>query len=411
MQEILTLKKCDHPNIVKIHDIFRDNKKLYIVMDFVEGKELLNYIIEQCKLKEAGACSVIKQLLKIIKYMHSKGIMHRDLKPENIMINPRNMQIKLVDFGLSSYFDEYKNLHTKVGTPYYVAPEVLDGNYNKEIDLWSIGVITYTLLTGCPPFQGENIIKIYERIRACKLKFYASDWEEISKESQDFIKKLVVKNPSGRMTADQALNHKWILMAEKLQSKITPDVIKKLARYKVPDILKKEVFLILANQIKDETIEDWNKTFEELDVEGTGMIRIDTLIQKCKDEGVNTNYLERLKRMNRSNADLKINYSDFLTKVIDINKEVNDFDIETAFKHFDAEGSGKITKESIIKFLKRKGDTSPEKNASIIFKQTHEKLKDTNKHENKDYDFSHYVEAASPKKEMGLSKFAIFGEI
>lgn len=135
-------------------------------MEYVEGKELLNYVIEQFKLKESDACSIIKQLLKTIKYVHSKRIIHRDLKPDNIIINPENMQIKLIDFGLSSYYSDITNLTTKVGTPYFVAPEVLDGNYNKEVDLWSIGIITYTLLTGCPPFQADNVLKIYEKIRA-----------------------------------------------------------------------------------------------------------------------------------------------------------------------------------------------------------------------------------------------------
>ena len=231
IQEILTLKKWDHPNIVKIYEIFRDNKKLYIVMEFVEGKELLNYVIEQYKLKESEAWSIIKQLLKTIKYVHSKKIIHRDLKPENIIINPDKMQIKLIDFGLSSYYSDLVNLNTKVGTPYFVAPEVLDGSYNKEIDLWSIGVIWYTLLTGCPPFQADNINKVYEKIRAWKLKFYEEDWSSLSQESQDFIKKLIVKSPSKRMTSDQALNHPWILMVEKLDdTKVTPDIIKKISK-------------------------------------------------------------------------------------------------------------------------------------------------------------------------------------
>ena len=207
-------------------------------MEYVEGKELLNYVIEQYKLRESEACSIIKQLLKTIKYVHSKRIIHRDLKPDNIIINPENMQIKLIDFGLSSYYSDIVNLQTKVGTPYFVAPEVLDGNYNKEIDLWGIGVITYTLLTGCPPFQADSIIKIYEKIRAWKLKFLDEDWVGISSESKDFIQKLIVKMPSNRMTWAEALSHPWILMVEKLDTNVTPEIINKLARFKVPDMLK-----------------------------------------------------------------------------------------------------------------------------------------------------------------------------
>lgn len=135
-------------------------------MEMVEGQELFGYTVDRYKLGENETKIIIQQILKTIKYIHGKGIMHRDLKPENIMINPKTKHIKLVDFGLSSYFEDFMNLHTRVGTPYYVAPEVLNGDYNKQVDIWSIGIIAYILLTGCPPFQSENIDKIYDQIQA-----------------------------------------------------------------------------------------------------------------------------------------------------------------------------------------------------------------------------------------------------
>lgn len=117
-------------------------------MEFVEGQELFGFTVERYKLCEADTQKIIHQLLKTLKYIHKRGIMHRDLKPENIMINPATLHIKLIDFGLTSYFNDSMTLSTRVGTPYYVAPEVLDGSYNKEVDLWSTGVIAYVLLTG-----------------------------------------------------------------------------------------------------------------------------------------------------------------------------------------------------------------------------------------------------------------------
>lgn len=132
IQEILTLKKIDHPNIVSIYEMFKDNEKLYLVLEYVEGQELFDFVTERFKLMESEACEIIGQLVKAIRYLNTLGICHRDLKPENIMINKETLQIKLLDFGLSAYFDESSQLKSKVGTPYYVAPEVLDGNYNKE---------------------------------------------------------------------------------------------------------------------------------------------------------------------------------------------------------------------------------------------------------------------------------------
>lgn len=132
VQEILTMKKVDHPNIVSIHEMFKNEEKLYLVMEYVEGMELFDFVAERFKLKESEAIDIIEQLVKVIKYLNALGICHRDLKPENIIINPRTQKIKLIDFGLSAYFSDSSQLESKVGTPYYVAPEVLDGNYNKE---------------------------------------------------------------------------------------------------------------------------------------------------------------------------------------------------------------------------------------------------------------------------------------
>lgn len=250
------------------------------MLDYVKGEELLDYIVKHQKLKESEASTIIEQLLRSIKYIHSKGIIHRDLKPENMMINPETLKLKLIDFGLSSYFLEDNSLHTKVGTPTYAAPEVILGDYSKEADLWSVGIICYVMLTGCPPFQADNMKALFQSIVNANTPYYVSDWKHVSKEAKEFVKGLIVADPEKRMTVDEALNHPWIQHRKKYDNKIEPEVFEKLSKFKVPDILKKEVFLILANQISEETIHKWNKTFEELDTEGTGMITVDALIEK-----------------------------------------------------------------------------------------------------------------------------------
>lgn len=132
IQEVLALKKIDHPNVVKIREIFKDAKKLYIVMEYVEGMELFDFVVQKMKLLESEAAKITKQLLKTVKYLNEIKLCHRDLKPENIIINPTTLNIKIIDFGLSAFYSEFNKLSTKVGTPYYVAPEVLDKSYGKE---------------------------------------------------------------------------------------------------------------------------------------------------------------------------------------------------------------------------------------------------------------------------------------
>ena len=372
-------------------------------MEFVEGRELFDYVIEKHKLKESEACFIIKQLLKTIKYIHSIGIIHRDLKPENIIIDSNTCQIKLIDFGLSTFYQEFVSLKTKVGTPYYVAPELLEGSYGPEIDIWSIGVIAYILLTGYPPFHGKSNNRIYARIRESEVKFRRSEWCMLSSDSMHLVKQILTKDIKKRISVTQALEHNWIKNSqEKYTCDITPDIAKKLACFKLPDMLKKEVFLIVANQINSDIVKKWTYTFEELDTEGTGMIKIDSLINKCKEAGANTDYLEKLKAMDKEEGDLKINYSDFLAKVININKEVSDFDIEKAFKHLDSTGTGKITKENLALFLKRKGDEDAETNAELLLTSAHEKLKssiiDTDKKYGKLYSINEFFNRNYKKK-------------
>lgn len=214
LQEILALKKIDHPNVVKIFEIFKDHKKLYIVLEYVEGKELFEFVVSQERLLESEASQIVMQLLKTVKYLNELNICHRDLKPENIMIDPETLRIKIIDFGLSSFYSDFVSMTTKVGTPYYVAPEVLNKRYSKECDVWSIGVITYVLLTGCPPFQAKSLPELFMKIQNCDMKYFDSDFRYLSKESQSFVKRLLCVDVTKRLTPISALNHKWILQKE-----------------------------------------------------------------------------------------------------------------------------------------------------------------------------------------------------
>jgi len=156
--EINNLKDLDHPNILKMYEFFEDEKRYYIVTDICKGGELFDEIVARGKFSEKDAALLMKQVLSCINYCHSNKIVHRDLKPENILLeqNKEFDQIKIIDFGTSLVFDENKKLDEKLGTPYYIAPEVLAKNYGPKCDIWSCGVITYITLSGIPPFNGAS---------------------------------------------------------------------------------------------------------------------------------------------------------------------------------------------------------------------------------------------------------------
>ena len=156
--EIHILKNLDHPNIVKMYESFEDEKRYYIVTEICKGGELFDEIIARGKFTEKDAAVLMKQVLSCVNYCHKNNIVHRDLKPENVLLeaNKDFDQIKIIDFGTSLQFDPSKFLDEKLGTPYYIAPEVLNKKYNEKCDIWSCGVILYIILSGVPPFNGAN---------------------------------------------------------------------------------------------------------------------------------------------------------------------------------------------------------------------------------------------------------------
>ena len=171
--EIETLHRTDHPNIAKFFETFEDEKYVHIVMELCSGGDLFDNIIKKGHFTENEAAEIMKKILSAINYLHSLNICHRDLKPENFLFSTEGShhEVKVIDFGLCRKFCENSDMHSVVGTPFYVAPEVLYGNYNKECDVWSLGVILYALLVGYPPFRGRTSEEIFNAVRKGKVDF------------------------------------------------------------------------------------------------------------------------------------------------------------------------------------------------------------------------------------------------
>ncbi|XP_041836017.1 calcium/calmodulin-dependent protein kinase type 1 isoform X1 [Melanotaenia boesemani] len=211
--EIAVLHKIKHPNIVSLEEIFESKSHLYLVMQLVSGGELFDRIIEKGFYTEKDASKLIKQILDAVKYLHDMGIVHRDLKPENLLYYSmeEDSKIMISDFGLSKIEGSGSVMSTACGTPGYVAPEVLAQKpYSKAVDCWSIGVISYILLCGYPPFYDENDAKLFEQILKAEYEFDSPYWDDISDSAKDFIMHLMEKDPNIRYTCDQALQHPWI---------------------------------------------------------------------------------------------------------------------------------------------------------------------------------------------------------
>jgi calcium/calmodulin-dependent protein kinase I len=227
--EVEILLRIDHPNVIKLLDLFDTQDTLYLVMELATGGELFDRIVERESYSEADAREVMWQLLNAIEYIHSQDIVHRDLKPENLLLEREetDTKIKLTDFGLSKIFDNEFMLITACGTPGYVAPEILSATlYGPPVDMWSAGVIMYILLCGYPPFYNENDAVLFESILSANYHFHTPYWDHISKPAKDLIRKLLVVEPSGRLTATQAKEMEWFSSSHKPSQQPLPSALK-----------------------------------------------------------------------------------------------------------------------------------------------------------------------------------------
>ncbi|KAH7280591.1 hypothetical protein KP509_36G004600 [Ceratopteris richardii] len=200
-------------HIVRLHQVIEDDLHVHLILELCRGGELFHRIAKKICFCESDAAAILKALMQSIAFCHSVGIMHRDVKPENILFleDSDDSCIKLADFGLAVEFSPGQKFSDLAGSAYYVAPEVLNGEYSQEIDVWSAGVVLYVMLSGVAPFNGETDEEIFNAIREGKLPFEGRPWSKISFPAKDLILKMLAPNPKKRLTPKQVLEHPWIL--------------------------------------------------------------------------------------------------------------------------------------------------------------------------------------------------------
>ena len=356
--EMELLRALDHPNIIKLFDCYQDRRYYYMVEEYCSGGDLFDYIQKEKFFTEKKAGTIFNQLLSAVNHLHKKKIVHRDLKPENIVLieeSNKDVFIKLIDFGTSITI-KGKNLTQELGTIYYIAPEVFMNNYNEKADIWSCGIILYTMLCGHPPFCGnkENVIK--SKILHSKLVFPFKEFQKVSNEAIEYIKSLLSYNPEKRPTAEEALNNKWLKsITNQGNKKLSEYIIKNLIKFRSTVGLQKACVSFLANQISiNEEIKKLKEEFDKIDVNKDGEISKDELVtclevlypsQEAK------NRAEDIFKEIDFNNDGSINFSEFLTVNIKKEKLLNEETLDNAFRMFDIDGNGYITIDELKKTM------------------------------------------------------------
>lgn len=218
-REVQIILSLSHPNIVRTLDVFVRSRRIHFVMEYLAGGELFDFIAENTNFTEAHAATVMTDLLTALSYLHVRGIAHRDVKLENLLCANTTwpLHVKLADFGFANYVGAGPDpvLSSFVGTPYYIAPEMLRANaHGRPVDVWASGVVLYILLSGKFPFGGKNESEYYQRVLSKEAYFPNEEWSDVSEEAKDLVRGMLCKDPKKRLTADQCLSHPWLKRAD-----------------------------------------------------------------------------------------------------------------------------------------------------------------------------------------------------
>ncbi|XP_020571969.1 calcium-dependent protein kinase 29-like [Phalaenopsis equestris] len=216
----IMMRLSGHPNVVDLKAVYEEADYVHLVMELCAGGELFHRLEKHGCFAEREAAVLFRELMEVVMYCHENGIVHRDLKPENILLatNSSSSPIKLADFGLATYIKPGQRLSWTVGSPFYIAPEVLAGGYNQAADVWSAGVILYILLSGMPPFWGKTKSRIFNAVRSAELLFPSDPWDEVSDSAKELVTGMLCRDSNQRFTAKQVVEHSWIKdYAQKLQ--------------------------------------------------------------------------------------------------------------------------------------------------------------------------------------------------
>ena len=407
IDEITILKKLDHPNIMKIFESFVDNNNFYILSDFCDQGDLLGKLEKLGKMDEIVVKFLMDQILNAVAYLHSKNVLHGDIKLENILlytasknksrrftsinmdinqiselrkeINSRsnsltkrsknyvddmlNYEIKLIDFGCSKYFVK-RNKHQKlsgiIGTTLYCSPEVVDNLYDEKSDEWSCGVLMYILLCGEPPFQGNSEEEIFQKIKKCKFNFNPREFNSVSNNCKDLIKKLLEPKKKKRIKASEALRHPFFTEFFNPSQAMTENkdlnILKKLIKYKNPTSKFHETMyaFICNNYITKDEEKKLRAVFRYIDKDDKNAIKKEDL-KKCFKE-ININLedeeLNNIFKIVDSNQNNIIEYQEFLRALCDRNSLLTKDNLKNAFLAL-SEGKEKefIDKDNIKKFI------------------------------------------------------------
>lgn len=412
IQEINSLKKLDHPNIMKVYEFYSDSDNYYLILEYCQGQELFDYLINQGTFNEINAAKIMYQLLSSVSHAHNHNVVHRDLKPENIMIQKsketNDLNIKIIDWGFSTIFSSNETLKENYGTAYYVAPEVLLKKYNNKCDIWSCGVILYIMLIGSPPINSSiqelkiaqkdlndaYLPSLREKLICNKLitgnyKILIDVYSDLSLNVKDLLHKMLTRNVESRPLANELLQHEWFKHENsKIESQIMQLNLKNLRNFRADQKFLQAVLAFMAFQASSDENEKLRVIFKELDKNGDGELQREEILQAYKEimsekeAQIEADLVMKTLDIDNSNS---ISYTEFILATINKKKMITEERIKQAFDIFDQDKNGSITLEEIKTVL---GNIDNEFD-DLVWKDI---IKDIDKDNNGEIDFEEFSE-------------------
>ena len=382
--EIKILSMLDHPNIVRLFEVIEDDKYYNLLEELCTGGELLTRA-QKTELKEKDIARIFYQIISGVAYIHGMGIAHRDLKLENILFSTENPMspIKIIDFGFSVFMDKnneklkedkkdkdnentdpkkfgFKRLKSKVGTLYYISPEIIKGNYDEKCDIWACGVILYILLAGYPPFSGNTDKEVYNLITNLKYDFDKERWKNISKYAKELIKNMLTP-AKNRFSAKQVLASKWFEI--KLKDNIDDNInnildYRRINKYKNYNKLKKAILTFIASRLSCEESSKLREIFLNMDEDKNGYISFEDFRKYVINEYDIDDLIENEEELKKGfeGVDIdhnnQIDYTEFLAANLDEKIFLKNEKLKEAFRIFDINDNGVIKRDDIIRVLK-----------------------------------------------------------
>ena len=397
--EVKIISSLEHPHIVKFYETYHDNKYFHIVTELCRGNNLDKRLKKmKGRMKEEHAKIIILKILHAINYCHSNGVVHRDLKPENVVFESPNsgdgdsndyedeeetsenyFNIKICDFGLSALKKNTDKLHTILGTPYYMAPEVLKGDYNEKCDIWSIGAITYYLITGTEPFKGDTNNQIFSRILFTEPDYSPSKFRNTSQILIDFLKKCFLKDPSTRPTAREALSHPWFeTIFKKIHSPkfIDENIFYNISTTKKFSELKRLIMRYVVDNMGHSELNIYKKAFLAFDKDNNGVITPDELkrLFAVYHKNLSEIQIKNIMSVSDERNDF-LTYHEFIIICLQVDEFLSPIKLLDAFLFFDVDNNNEIDDDDLYLALLRWGKDVIDKNMieKIIFLGTKKK--------------------------------------